>query len=134
MGRVGLTEAEAVAKYGQDNVKVYTSTFTPSEQQQQQQQQQQQHATARTAFRSNALMLAGAVYFAMSEHKQKMAMKLVCLKPEKERVIGVHMVGMGSDEILQGFSVAVVMGATKADLDRTMAIHPTAAEELVTMR
>ena len=56
-----------------------------------------------------------------------------CLGPE-ERVIGLHMIGIASDEILQGFGVAMKMGATKADFDSSVAIHPTAAEELVTMR
>jgi glutathione reductase (NADPH) len=50
-----------------------------------------------------------------------------------EQVIGVHIIGEGSDEIMQGFAVAVKMGATKADFDDTVAIHPTSAEELVTM-
>jgi glutathione reductase (NADPH) len=48
-------------------------------------------------------------------------------------VVGVHSIGAGSDELLQGFAVALKLGATKADFDRTVAIHPTAAEELVTM-
>lgn len=48
-------------------------------------------------------------------------------------MIGVHSIGMGSDELLQGFAVAVKMGATKADFDSGVAIHPTAAEEMVTM-
>lgn len=61
------------------------------------------------------------------------AMKLVCVGPE-EKVVGVHMVGDGVDEMLQGFAVAVNMGATKADFDRTIAIHPTSAEELVTLK
>jgi glutathione reductase (NADPH) len=60
-------------------------------------------------------------------------MKLVTVGPE-ERVVGVHLIGPGADEILQGFAVAVSMGARKADLDDTIAIHPTSAEELVTMR
>jgi hypothetical protein len=51
-----------------------------------------------------------------------------------EQVVGIHMMGLGCDEMLQGFSVAVKMGATKADFDRTVAIHPTSSEELVTMR
>lgn len=59
--------------------------------------------------------------------------KLVCAGVE-EKVVGLHMVGLASDEILQGFSVAIKMGATKADFDRTVAIHPTAGEEIVTMR
>ena len=59
-------------------------------------------------------------------------MKLVTLLPT-EKVIGIHSIGMGSDELLQGFGVAMKMGATKADFDNCVAIHPTAAEELVTM-
>lgn len=50
------------------------------------------------------------------------------------QVVGLHMQGLGSDEMLQGFAVAVKMGATKADFDRTIAIHPTSSEEFVTMR
>lgn len=50
------------------------------------------------------------------------------------QVAGLHMQGLGSDEMLQGFAVAVKMGATKADFDRTIAIHPTSSEEFVTMR
>ena len=61
------------------------------------------------------------------------AMKLVCLGVD-ERIIGCHIIGDGADEILQGFAVAINMGATKADFDNTIAIHPTSAEELVTMR
>jgi pyruvate/2-oxoglutarate dehydrogenase complex dihydrolipoamide dehydrogenase (E3) component len=49
-------------------------------------------------------------------------------------VVGVHLIGDGVDEMLQGFAVAVKMGATKADLDDTVAIHPTSAEELVTLK
>ena len=56
----------------------------------------------------------------------------MCLGPE-ERVIGLHCIGMGSDELLQGFGVAFKMGATKGDFDACVAIHPTASEEMVTM-
>ncbi|KAJ3036091.1 Glutathione reductase [Rhizophlyctis rosea] len=73
------------------------------------------------------------MYFSMVEHKQPTVYKLVCAGPE-EKVVGVHLIGKESDEILQGFAVAVKMGATKEDFDNTVAIHPTAAEELVTMR
>ena len=73
------------------------------------------------------------LYYGVLEHKVRADMKLVCAGAE-ERVVGVHMIGQGSDEILQGFAVAVKMGATKQDLDDTVAIHPTSAEELVTMR
>ena len=60
-------------------------------------------------------------------------MKLVTLGNER-KVIGVHVLGPGADEMLQGFAVAVRMGATKQDFDDTVAIHPTSSEELVTMR
>ncbi|XP_022686672.1 glutathione reductase, mitochondrial-like isoform X1 [Varroa jacobsoni] len=73
------------------------------------------------------------MYYALCERKVKTNMKLVCVGPE-ERVAGVHMIGDSCDEILQGFGVAVKMGATKAQFDSCVAIHPTSAEELVTMR
>jgi glutathione reductase (NADPH) len=102
IGSVGLSEVEAVERFGADSVKVYRTRFTN-------------------------------LYHAFTEHAQKTCMKLVTTGRE-ERVVGVHVIGLGADELLQGFAVAVRMGATKADFDRTVAIHPTAAEELVTMR
>ena len=101
IGTVGMTEDEARDEYG-DDVKVYTSTFTP-------------------------------MYYALGEDKQRSSMKLITTG-EDERVIGCHVIGEGADEMMQGFAVAIRMGATKADLDDTVAIHPTSAEELVTMR
>jgi len=74
-----------------------------------------------------------SLYHALTEHKPRTRMKLVCAGPE-ERVVGLHVVGEGSDELLQGFGVAVKMGATKADFDNCVAIHPTSGEEFVTMR
>lgn len=74
-----------------------------------------------------------AMYNAISGHAAPTAMKLVCLG-EEEKIIGLHIIGPGADEMLQGFAVAVRMGATKRDFDDTVAIHPTSAEELVTMR
>jgi glutathione reductase (NADPH) len=71
--------------------------------------------------------------YALNNEGMETAMKLVCVGDD-ERVVGVHLVGDGADEILQGFAVAVRMGARKADLDRTVAIHPTSAEELVTLK
>ncbi|XP_040566663.1 glutathione reductase, mitochondrial [Lepeophtheirus salmonis] len=73
------------------------------------------------------------MYHALTERKQKTLMKLVCTGGD-EKVVGLHMMGRGCDEMLQGFSVAVKMGATKADFDNVIAIHPTSSEELVTMR
>ncbi|KAF9958533.1 Glutathione reductase [Modicella reniformis] len=72
------------------------------------------------------------MYNAMRTHKTPSAFKLVCAGPE-EKVVGIHLIGPGSDEMLQGFAVAVKLGATKADFDSTVAIHPTSAEELVTL-
>ncbi|GMA53249.1 hypothetical protein GCM10025857_46060 [Alicyclobacillus contaminans] len=72
------------------------------------------------------------MYFALNEYRQKCEMKLVCLG-EEEKIIGLHAIGVDVDEMLQGFAVAVKMGATKADFDDTVAIHPTGAEEFVTM-
>jgi len=102
IGTVGMTEADARARYAEDAVKIYTSEFVP-------------------------------MYYALSEHRPKTAMKLVTVGAE-ERVVGCHIIGPGADEMLQGFAVAISMGARKADLDDTLAIHPTSAEELVTMR
>jgi glutathione reductase (NADPH) len=73
------------------------------------------------------------MYYALGEKKQRSVMKLITTGDE-ERVVGCHVIGDGADELLQGFAVAIRMGATKADFDDTVAIHPTNAEELVTMR
>jgi len=70
---------------------------------------------------------------ALSNHGSTTAMKLVCAG-EIEKVVGIHIIGDGADEMLQGFAVAMKMGATKADFDNTIAIHPSSAEELVTMK
>ncbi len=102
IGTIGLTEPDAIAKYGDKEVKVYKTAFT-------------------------------SMYTAVTGHRQPCRMKLVCVGPE-ERIVGLHGIGFGMDEILQGFAVAIKMGATKRDFDNTVAIHPTAAEELVTMR
>ncbi|MGV2851438.1 FAD-dependent oxidoreductase, partial [Serratia odorifera] len=74
-----------------------------------------------------------AMYSAVTQHRQPCRMKLVCVGAE-EKIVGIHGIGFGMDEMLQGFAVAVKMGATKQDFDNTVAIHPTAAEEFVTMR
>lgn len=102
IGTVGLSEMQAIEQYGEEDVKCYTSTFTP-------------------------------MYSAVTQHRQKCTMKLVCLG-EEEKIIGLHGIGFGVDEMIQGFAVAIKMGATKADFDNTVAIHPTGAEEFVTMR
>ncbi|HBS63352.1 MULTISPECIES: glutathione-disulfide reductase [Stenotrophomonas] len=70
---------------------------------------------------------------ALADGTQRSLFKLVCVG-EEERVVGVHLLGEAADEILQGFALAVKMGATKAQFDATVAIHPTSAEEVVLMR
>ncbi len=73
------------------------------------------------------------MYHAMTTRKPRAEMKLVCAGPE-QRIVGLHVIGAGADEMLQGFAVAIRMGATKRDFDDTIALHPTSAEEFVTMR
>ncbi|MEM7193551.1 MAG: glutathione-disulfide reductase [Pseudomonadota bacterium] len=102
IGTVGMTEGEAVEKFGRDNLKIYTSRFI------------------------NML-------YAVSEEKLPTTVKLIT-QGDREEIVGCHLIGDAADEMLQGFAVAIKMGATKADFDRTVAIHPTAAEELVTLR
>lgn len=104
VGSIGLTEPQAIEKYGKDNIKVYKTGFT-------------------------------AMYYAMMEpeHKGPTNYKLIVTGPE-EKIVGLHIMGLGSGEMLQGFGVAIKMGATKADFDSCVAIHPTSAEELVTLK
>lgn len=71
--------------------------------------------------------------YAFSEDKVQTAMKLIVVG-EEERVVGCHLIGDGVDEMMQGFAVAIRMGATKQHFDDTVAIHPTSSEELVTLR
>ena len=71
--------------------------------------------------------------YALSNKPVTTAMKLICAG-ENEQVVGLHLIGDGVDEMLQGFSVAIKMGATKADFDNVVAIHPTSSEELVTLK
>ena len=101
VGTVGLSEAAARAKYG-DDVEVFLSGFVP-------------------------------MYHAMTTRKVRSEMKLVTTGGDR-RIVGAHVLGWGADEMLQGFAVAVRMGATKQDFDDTVAIHPTSAEEFVTMK
>jgi glutathione reductase (NADPH) len=73
------------------------------------------------------------LYHALTARKPRSEMKLITVGPE-EKIVGIHVLGPGADEMLQGFAVALRMGATKRDFDDTVAIHPTSAEELVTLR
>lgn len=101
IGTVGLSEHEAISRYGEKEIKIYQTRFNP-------------------------------MFDALSDEKTPTAMKLVTLGA-KEKIIGLHVIGYGADEMLQGFAVAVKMGACKKDFDNTVAIHPTSAEEFVTM-
>ena len=102
IGSIGLSQEQAEAKYGAENIKVYESNFA-------------------------------GMYSAITVHRQMTKLKLITLG-EEEKIIGLHGIGEGIDEMIQGFAVALKMGATKADFDATVAIHPTASEEFVTMR
>ena len=73
------------------------------------------------------------MHYAFSQRQIPCTMKLVVTGPD-ETIVGCHVIGLGADEMMQGFAVAVRMGATKQDFDDTVAIHPTGAEEMVTMR
>ena len=73
------------------------------------------------------------MYHALTSRKTHTDMKLVCAGAE-QKIVGCHVIGAGADEMMQGFAVAIRMGATKCDFDDTVAIHPTSSEELVTMR
>lgn len=117
IGTIGLTEKQARDKFGDDQIKVYTSRFV------------NMYYGIINELVDDALATDGMAAF---KPKPMTAMKLVCVGKE-EKVVGLHVIGMGADEMLQGFGVAVKMGATKADFDNCVAIHPTAAEELVTL-
>jgi glutathione reductase (NADPH) len=99
---VGLTEAEAIEKYGAEKIKVYRAKFRP-------------------------------MYYTLAGKDEKTLMKLV-VNQITDQVLGAHMVGEHAAEIIQGVAIAVKMGATKADFDATVGIHPSVAEEFVTMR
>ncbi len=102
IGSTGLSEAEARAKYADDDIKIYKNQFTD-------------------------------LRYAVAEHKPRTLVKLIT-QGATEHIVGCHVVGHAADEMIQGFAVAIKMGATKQDFDNTVAIHPTASEELVTLR
>lgn len=103
IGTIGLTEPLAKKEFGEENIVVKQARF-------------------------------GSMVYAFNapENKVKTGMKLVLKLPE-ERVVGLHCIGPASDEMMQGFAVAIRMGATRADLEASVAIHPTIGEEFVTM-
>lgn len=111
IGSVGYSAEDAIKKFGEDNIQVFKSSFT-------------------NMFYSPA----------EEQHKQKSLFKVICQKTEQPdngydwshlKVIGVVGIGKGIDEMMQGISIAVTMGASKQDFDNSVAIHPTASEEFV---
>lgn len=106
IGTIGMSETDAVKKFGKDAVTTYKSGFS------------------------------NMFYSPKPEgHKPQSMFKLICHKESDtiERVVGVHGIGRGIDEMMQGLSIAINMGATKQDFDNSVAIHPTASEEFVLM-
>jgi glutathione reductase (NADPH) len=102
IGTVGLTEEEAVSRFGVDHITIYEKRFTN-------------------------------MYYALSKNKSPTFVKLIVVD-KTDHVVGCHVIGDAADELIQGFAVAIKMGARKVDFDNTVAIHPTSAEELVTLR
>jgi glutathione reductase (NADPH) len=105
VGTTGLTQPKAEARYGKENIKVYHTKF-PS--------------------------MFYDVFPQEERQKNPTEMKIICEGPE-ERIVGLHILGLGCAEMMQGFGVAVKMGAKKSDFDSCVAIHPTSAEELVSL-
>ncbi|ODM97893.1 Thioredoxin reductase 1, cytoplasmic [Orchesella cincta] len=102
-GCIGMSEEDAIAKYGGDDIEVY---------------------------HTNHQALEAAL---PKRDENKAYCKLVCVKSEKERVVGFHYLGPNAGEVTQGFAVAIKLGATKNDFDSTIGIHPTTAETLTTL-
>lgn len=104
VGSIGMTEPQAREAFGDSEIKIYQSSFT-------------------------------AMYYSLMDASEKgpSNYKIICAGKE-EKVVGLHIMGQGSAEMLQGFGVAIKMGATKRQFDSCVAIHPTSAEELVTMK
>lgn len=105
LATIGLLEVQAKKKYGEENISVYTSEF-------------------------NNLF---ETLEADKSKREKSLQKLICLKSEQDKILGAQLIGRGSDEVMQTLAVAIKMGARKRDMDQTLAIHPTASEELVLM-
>eukprot|EP00656_Telonema_subtile_P055327 TRINITY_DN851_c0_g1_i2.p1 TRINITY_DN851_c0_g1~~TRINITY_DN851_c0_g1_i2.p1 ORF type:complete len:544 (+),score=160.06 TRINITY_DN851_c0_g1_i2:205-1836(+) len=104
IGTIGYTEAKAIKQFGADSIQVKKATF-------------------------GSMLYA---FNAETDHKVMTTLKLV-LQGEEERVVGLHLIGPASDEMLQGFAIAVKMGATRRDFEAVCAIHPTIGEEAVTL-
>jgi len=109
----GYSEEAAKDKFGEDDLEVYHSQFTPLE-----------HAVAHR----QSKLVEG------TEIENPAAAKLICLKSDAERVVGIHYLGPNAGEVMQGFGLAIKLGATKADFDNIIGIHPTTAETFTTLK
>ncbi|KAL4439328.1 hypothetical protein ABPG74_016991 [Tetrahymena malaccensis] len=104
-GTVGLSEEQAAQKYGKDNLNIWISTFKPMDWQ-----------------------------YSIAKQDDRAICKLITVKNDNDKVIGLHYIGPQAAEVTQGFAVAIQMGANKEDFDNTVAIHPSYAEEFVLLR
>lgn len=102
-GCIGYSEADAIAKFGEDNIEVFHANFTPLE------------------------------WTLPKRGTDAGYLKIVCLIPERNRILGFHYLGPNAGEVTQGFATAMKLNATKADLDATIGIHPTCAELFTTL-
>jgi len=102
-GAIGLAEEDAIAKYGENDIEVYHTNFFPLE--------------WTVAKREDNVCYA----------------KLICVKSQNEKIVGLHVCGPNAGEITQGFTVGIKLGATKADFDNSIGIHPTCAEIFTTL-
>ncbi|KAJ3308528.1 Thioredoxin reductase 2, mitochondrial, partial [Gonapodya sp. JEL0774] len=103
-GSIGYSEEDAVAKFGETNIEVYHSYFKPLE------------------------------WTVPHREDNACFAKLVCLKTENDRVIGLHYLGPNAGEVTQGYAVAMRMRATRTDFAATIGIHPTTSEEIIKLR
>lgn len=155
---VASAAEEAVATHGRDNVKIYSTSFTPlyhavtqrkvkcvmklvcvgKEEKVSGGHRGHSWGVVGTASGCPVVPVWSALGLGSGSPSTTLKSSAWILGPtwllSSPKVVGLHMQGLGCDEMLQGFAVAIKMGATKADLDNTVAIHPTSAEELVTLR
>merc|ERR1711988_270377 len=115
-GAIGYAEEDALAKFGEENIEVYHTVFTPLE-----------WSLAPDFDEPDAFDL-------YEKDKTACLAKLVCLKTDAERVVGLHYCGPNAGEVTQGFATAMRLGATKLDFDMTIGIHPTCAENFTTLK
>lgn len=107
----GLSEEKAHKKFGKENIEVYHSKYTPLEEYLNSHIDETGHAIKRKAY-----------------------CKIVCNKKDDDRIVGIHYLGPNAGEIMQGLTVAMKLGIKKKDLDNTIGIHPTSAEEFTNLK